>query len=219
MYTITIFAVGFCYTLYTTMRRYIVYCFLFCFISLKLSAQNLSVVVNYTTTPKLSDAKDLIFYDGKRKLNWSDFRASPDDNSIAAALTDAGFGYSSSYSYSEGKGILTITVYCDFTKDGSWVKTADKNDYILRHEQHHFDISYICTMQFIDKLRKMVLTTSDFNKLIGEAYKETAMAMSAMQNQYDTETQHGLIKDKQQEWSDKIDQQLEALQPPNAADQ
>jgi len=192
------------------MKRYFLFLNLLLFVSVKLSAQNLSVVVDYTTSPKLSD-KSLIFYDANRKLNWTDFRGVADANTVAAALTDAGFGYNSSYSYSDGKGTLTITVYCDFNKNTSWFKPEGKNDYILRHEQHHFDIAYICTMQFIDRLRKGAYTTTNYHQLIGAAYKECATSMNAMQNQYDNETQHGLIKDKQQEWSDKIDKQLEAL--------
>jgi hypothetical protein len=201
--------------MFIIMRRFLLFYGLVCFISIKAAAQNLSVVVNYTTAPGLSD-KSLIFYDINHKLNWNDFRGTADANTVAAALTDAGFGYGSSYSYSDGKGVLTVTVYCDFNKDDSWVKPVGKNDYILKHEQHHFDIAYICTMQFIDKLRKTTYTTSNYNQLIGAAYKEFATTMNAMQNQYDDETQHGLLKDKQEEWSNKIDKQMESF---NAVEQ
>ena len=192
------------------MRRYFLLFSLFLFVSAKPSAQNLSVVVNYTTNPRLSD-KSLIFYDANKKLNWNDFRGVVDASSVAAALTDAGFGYNSSYSYSAGKGTLSITVYCDFNKNTSWYKPEGKNDYILKHEQHHFDIAYINTMQFVDRLRRGNYTTTNYHRLIGAAYKECATSMNAMQNEYDDETQHGILKDKQQEWSDKIDKQLEAL--------
>ncbi len=192
------------------MRKNFLFLSLLLLIAAKLSAQNLSVVVNYTTTPRLSD-KSLIFYDANRKLNWTDFRGAPDANVVAAAQTDAGFGYNSSYSYADGKGTLTITVYCDFNKNTSWFKPEGKNDYILKHEQHHFDIAYLCTMQFIDRLRKGTYTTTNYHQLIGSAYKECATTLNAMQNQYDNETQHGIIKDKQQEWNDKIEKQLAAL--------
>jgi hypothetical protein len=71
-------------------------------------------------------------------------------------------------------------------------------------------------MQFIERLRKTTFTTSNYNQLIGAAYKEFASAMNAMQAQYDNETQHGLLKDKQQEWNDKIEKQLESF---NTAEQ
>jgi len=184
---------------------------LFCFVAISISAQDISVLVNYTTSPGLKE-KLLIFYDNKTKLTWDDFKASPDDNMNAAALTDAGFGYGSTYSSADGKGNLTITVYCDFDKKGSWVKPIGRNDYILKHEQHHFDISYICTMLFIKKLRETKFTSSNYNTLIKEAYKETTINMSSMQNQYDAETHNGLLKDKQEEWANKIDKQLQLLQ-------
>ncbi len=193
------------------MPKIILFSLFFYSIVMSVTAQNISVSVKYTTTPGLND-KSLIFYDSKTKLTWDDFKASPDDNMVAAALTDAGFGYGSTYNSADEIAELTITVYCDFDKKNSWVKPIGRNDYILKHEQHHFDISYICTLLFIKKLRETKFTSSNYNNLIRDAYKETAANMTSMQNQYDMETHNGLLKDKQQEWADKIDQQLQSLQ-------
>jgi hypothetical protein len=193
------------------MHKIIFFQLFFCFAIINASAQDISVVVKYTTDPALND-KSLIFYDNKTKLTWDDFKAIPDDNMIAAALTDAGFGYGSSYSSNDSKSELTITVYCDFDKKGSWVKSIGRNDYILKHEQHHFDISYICTLLFIKNLRETKFTSSNYDKLIREAYQQTAATMTSMQNQYDAETHNGILKDKQEEWANKIDKQLQSLQ-------
>ena len=193
------------------MRKTIFFQLLFCFAVISVPAQEVSVVVKYTTSPALNE-KSLIFYDNNKKLIWDDFKARPDDNMNAAALTDAGFGYGSTFSNADGKSELTITVYCDFDEKDSWVKPIGRNDYILKHEQHHFDISYICTLLFIKKLRETKFTSSNYNKLIREAYQETAANMTSMQNQYDAETHNGILKDKQEEWSNKIDKELESMQ-------
>jgi hypothetical protein len=192
------------------MKKLFILPVLFCLMTLSVGAQNLSVVVKYTTSPNLPD-KSLIFYNGKRKLNWGDFKAVSNDNLEAAALTSAGLGFDESYDYSDGRGTLTVTVYCYFDPEQSWVKQIGRNDYILKHEQHHFDISYINTLLFIKKLKQASFTNSNYKQLIRDFYKEAGKKMFDMQNQYDTETHHGLIKDKQAEWSDKIDQQLQSL--------
>ncbi|UAY51457.1 hypothetical protein [Ferruginibacter albus] len=193
--------------------RIILTLFLFCLITTGASAQNVDVAVKYTTKPDLKD-NNLIFYDGKQRLTWDDFKGTPnDDNTFTAALTYAGFGYGATFSDDDGdgKGTLTITVYCDFNKNGSWVKEKGRNDYILNHEQHHFDISYICTLLFIKKLKEEKYTLANYNSVIKNAYRQTASQMSSMQNQYDTETHNGLIKDKQEEWNNKIKEQLQTL--------
>jgi len=137
-------------------------------------------------------------------------------SNIASAMTSAGFGYNLGFSSLEGKSVLNVSVFCNFNKNASWVKDEGRNDYILHHEQHHFDISYICTMEFIKKLKNAHFTSSNYQEILKNLYIETAKEMAAMQDLYDTETQHGIIKNKQQEWSDKIDKQLQAL---NTAEQ
>jgi hypothetical protein len=192
------------------MKKLFILPVLFCLITISAAAQNLSAVINYTTSPNLDD-KSLIFYNGKRKLNWNDFKATANDNSEAAALTSAGLGFNETFDYTDGKATLIVTVYCEFNPNESWVKPDGRNDYILKHEQHHFDISYINTLLFIKKLKEAKFTTTNYKQLIRDAYKEAGKKMFDMQNQYDTETHHGIIKEKQAEWSDKIDAELQSL--------
>ncbi len=185
-------------------------CFLFFLPTAKLFAQTLPVTVNYVTDDGRNDPSS-VFYNGKRVLNWNDYKAAPDYTSIAAALTSAGFGYSLGFNSANGISTLSIDGFCNFHQNDSWVKPAGKNDYILKHEQHHFDISYICTMDFIKKIQHAALTNANFKSEVKNIYYASIKEMTDMQNLYDDETQHGILKDKQQEWSDKIDMQLQAL--------
>jgi hypothetical protein len=185
--------------------------FVFLFlISVSSYAQKYSVTVNYVKTDG-SHNPSLIYYDGNYKLKWDDFKAPPCTDCIEAALTNAGSGFNFTFSSDGKKTTLIINVFCDFDKSQSWVKPIGHNDYILKHEQDHFDISYICTMHFVQKLRDADITASNYNEVLNKLYQESIKEMKDMQDQYDKETNHSIIKDKQAEWNDKIQEELEEL--------
>jgi uncharacterized protein DUF922 len=179
-------------------------------LSISANAQKFDVAVNYVTTDG-SHNPSRIFYDGKRNLNWDDFKATPCSDCIEAALTNSGMGFNFTFNSNGVKTTLVVNVYCDFDKSQSWVKPEGRNDYILKHEQEHYNISYICTMHFIDKLKNADITASNYNNVINKLYQESVQETKNMQDQYDTETNHSIIKDKQQEWNDKIDAEVQAL--------
>lgn len=183
---------------------------LLCFSLPHLYAQDFTVNINYVTTDGSHDPS-LIFYDGKRRLNWDDFKGLPDASSEASALTSAGFGYNMGFGTSKGKSTLFISVYCSFNKNQSWVKPIGHNDYILNHEQHHFDIAYICTMHFVKKLQEAKLTPANYKKILDETYSGSIKEMNDTQTQYDDETQHGILKDNQAQWAEKVDNELKTL--------
>jgi hypothetical protein len=154
---------------------------------------------------------DTIYYDGYRKLTWPDFKGTPNAVSPAAAITESGFGYLLTMQSLNNRTSINITVYCYFSKNKSWVKRGMKNDYALLHEQHHYDITYINTCLFIQKLKEAKLTRSNYNSLSGKIYDECVIALNKMQDEYDGETSNGRKKEVQAEWNKRIDLQLAAL--------
>ena len=85
---------------------------------------------------------------------------------------------------------------------------GNKSAYILNHEQKHFDIAFINTLLFIQSLRQAHFTATNYQALIEKIYNETAEAMSRIQDQYDAETAHSMIPEKQSLWDEKIRRQL-----------
>ena len=154
---------------------------------------------------------DTIYYESNRKLTWPDFKGRPDAASFAAAITESGFGYLLTMQSLRGKTTINITVYCYFNKNKSWVKKGMNSDYALLHEQHHFDITYINTCLFIQKLKETNFTRSNCGSLSEKIHDEYYNALQKMQDEYDGETSNGRKKDVQAYWNKKIDQQLEAL--------
>jgi hypothetical protein len=153
-------------------------------------------------------AQSTVYYDRARKLTWDDFDGIPRDMGIVAAITYSGFGYKADIRSQDGKSILNIKVYCYFDKNKSWVKDGKATEYILAHEQHHFDISYIATCIFIDRIQSTVFNAGSLNTTLPVIYNECLDIMNRMQDEYDTQTKNGQSKDKQAEWDRKINSML-----------
>ncbi len=185
---------------------------LFCSIIFSLTvftaaAQKLNVVVNYVSTDVNANANNINYKPGQL-LTWDDFKANPVEASEAAAITSAGFGLKLMFKRNENKAELVISVNCSFSKKDSWVKKKYKTDYILNHEQKHFDIAYLHTILFIQKLQQANYTTTNYAAVIEKIYKEAAADLSKFQNEYDSQTSHSRLTEKQQEWDAKIAKQL-----------
>jgi len=149
---------------------------------------------------------DTIYYNPGKKITWQDFKGKPDVQSGATAITSSGFGYLAGIQSHEGKTDIGITVYCYFSKPGSWVRTA--SDYALNHEQHHFDISFIVTSLFIQKLKAAKFTRNNYDALLEKIYRESCRELEKMQNDYDGQTRNGRLPIVQAEWNEKIEKQL-----------
>lgn len=160
---------------------------------------------------KAKSGQDTIYYNPDRKLDWEDFKGIPVENSIAAAITESGFGYRMSMNSIDGRMTVTITVLCYFNKKNSWVKPGLNTEYALNHEQHHFDITYINACLFIQKLRAAHFNSNNYAALADHIHNECYQALDKMQNEYDGQTLNGRSHRMQSAWNKKIDQQLESV--------
>lgn len=180
--------------------------FLLSFIGLMANSQ-VTTNVQWTYESSLPAGK-VIYYKSSQKLSWADFQAPSQNRGIVAAVTYSGFGYKADIKTVNGKSQVNVKVYCYFDKDKSWVKEGKTTDYILSHEQHHFDISFIAASIFIDKLQSAVFARSEINSRLQQIYQECIDAMDKMQNEYDTQTKNGQLREKQEEWSKRINSML-----------
>lgn len=169
-----------------------------------------TVYINWQTVEP-GNATDIIHYDIDRKLTWPDFKGKPVASSFAAAVTESGFGYKLSMKSNNGRTSINITVYCYFDKNKSWVKKGMNTSYALLHEQHHFDITYINTLLFVQKLKAAKFTKSNCSTLSAQIHDESFKALNKMQNEYDGETSNGRKPAVQAMWNKKIDEQLAAF--------
>lgn len=158
-----------------------------------------------------AESSDTIFYSPNRKLSWPDFKGTPDTKSEAIAITASGFGFVSGVKYKNGKVNIDIAVYCYFGENNSWVKPGRESVYALNHEQHHFDITYIATSLFMQKLKAATFTWENYNDVLNRIYAESSRQLEKMQNDYDGQTKNGQLENVQAVWNKKIEKQLAAL--------
>jgi FtsZ-binding cell division protein ZapB len=172
------------------------------------SYSQLQVNVNWLQPPKMQ-TKDTVYYNPSYQLVWPDFKGVPDqNNTFALAITSSGFGFTAGYQMRNGKASLNINVFCYFSKHSSWVKEGKESDYALNHEQHHFDVSYIATCRFIEKLKAAKFTVANYDDLLTKIYNESTTEMESLQNDYDGQTKNGRLKDVQEQWNKKINTML-----------
>ena len=141
-----------------------------------------------------------------RRLSWEDFKSRPDHNSTNAALTSSAVSFS--YSYDSEKG-FSYTIACLFQKNSSWGKI--KTEYILAHEQGHFDIAEIFARRLNKLMKAYSFNPATAQKEVPAIYQQVMTDLAAMQNQYDSETDFSRDKEQQAVWSLKIHSTLENL--------
>ena len=119
------------------------------------------------------------------------------------------------YSLGERNGRVFIDVEAYFDPTESWVVRGSRSEYLLQHEQLHFDITELHAR----KLRKLLqdhqgMESRKFREKrlwhwVNEKHEEVYQEMVAMQDQYDKETDHSLISSRQKEWESRINKALD----------
>ena len=165
----------------------------------------------FWTEQSTMPSSEVIYYSTSRQLSWKDFRGNPDAASRASAMTASGFGYKADYKNVGSKTNIIISVYCYFNKNNSWVKGGRTTDYILNHEQQHFDISFIAASLFLEKLKTTAITKSNYNVVLPNLYKECCNVMNKMQDEYDGQTKNGQLKDEQERWNNYLKEKIKII--------
>jgi predicted secreted Zn-dependent protease len=150
---------------------------------------------------------NLIDWHADRKLTWADFQAAPVKDSPNAALTSTMVTVELGYT----RDTLTFHIRCQFDKNKSWVSI--KNDYILSHEQGHFDIAEIYARRLSRELRKQKIRATNFKKDFDKTYDGIMRQQHAKQLAYDAETNYSINRGRQEEWLKKIEEELKELEP------
>jgi uncharacterized membrane protein YcgQ (UPF0703/DUF1980 family) len=143
--------------------------------------------------------EDHIKWQEDRKLTWDDFKAAPLKIGNTAAMTTTHLGFS----YSIKNGIVTYKIECRFEKNKSWGLV--KNEWILKHEQGHFDIAEIFARNLNKSINEYQFNKSSFQKDLDAIYKSVVAEKEKYQQQYDDETDYSRIKVKQEEWLKRIE--------------
>jgi hypothetical protein len=146
---------------------------------------------------------ELMDWASSRRLTWSDYKADPNPNSDAAASTTTLIGIE----YKMNNGNFDYSITCKFSLSRSW--GLHKTEYILAHEQGHFDIAEIFARKLHKAMGEYTFNSRTYQKDLRKIYQDIMKEKEDFQNTYDRETNHSIKKDKQAEWLVKIAGMLE----------
>jgi len=153
------------------------------------------------------ETEEFIAWTGDRLLTWSDFQCEPKSGTDAVASTSTSLGIS----YQMLDGNLSYDISCNFSKIKSW--GSMRTDYILAHEQGHFDITEIYARKLHEALASYQFNKRTFKRDIGEIYQSIVKQKEDMQKVYDGETDHSRNRKLQYEWLERIQQLLDETAP------
>lgn len=138
------------------------------------------------------------------KLTWSDFRGEPNYNTKAAAVTAAGLSFNYSVNKRDNQIVgFKTNISADFYPQHSWRKEEIINDYILSHEQLHFDITELHARYFRARVKQLKPSKNIVNELqmvLDSINKE----LEIMQLKYDDESKYSIDKDGQLFWTNYV---------------
>jgi predicted secreted Zn-dependent protease len=142
-----------------------------------------------------------------RKLTWDDFRGRPSGSPEYVASTNSGISFSYSYSTKNDKVILEYNVQSNFYPELSWYRNGIVTDYILKHEQTHFDISELYARKLRKKIEEAIFT-KNIKEELDAIYSENERQRQQTQHKYDRETEHSKLAEKEFQWRLYVAQEL-----------
>lgn len=159
-----------------------------------------------TISPNIRKLRnDTIIWKPDSLLHKEDFKARGKSSGPLGYASTGIFMYTG-----ESGGELLFYIEALFIKSKSYI--TKYSEYVLRHEQIHFDIcelyARVLRQRFSEINFKSVKnlqseSTKLYNKVTSELYKE--------QDKYDKDTEHGLNSAKQKVWEEAIQNRLKEL--------
>jgi len=171
----------------------------------------LIIILLISSAVLAQEKQEKIRWQQDRPLTWKDFKALPDDSNSYSANTNSGISYTWSYSTSSGTPILEHEVFSNFYPQLSWVKEIENEQYLLAHEQLHFDISELHARKLRKALEQYEIGRN-IRQDLKRIYQKIEAERTAMQNKFDKETSHSEFREAEMKWRKFIQQELKKLQ-------
>ena len=183
--------------------------------------KNIFFLIGFISLMSFSFVKDnFILWQENKKLKIQDFKADNKDTikvnrqQFLGAISAIRIEYSSFQRNKNSVPDFSIKTY--FDPNESWMLL--KNDYVLQHEQIHFDLTEL----YARKMRKSVESLRQKNVTNISIYRKKIQHWNAMKekasNQFDADNQDYYIKigqkilfqknPKQEAWKKKVDREL-----------
>jgi hypothetical protein len=154
----------------------------------------------------LSQNNNEIFWSRNYPLTWTYFKGRCSDSSRSAISS---LGLKLKYSLSKTNRLKNFDVVSIFSKKRSCV--IDTAEYILNHEQGHFDLTEVIARQWRRELDLLKKNKKRAEKKVLELQSSFNSRHLQIQTEYDDETIHGSYLPGQIKWDSIIKSDLAAL--------
>lgn len=152
---------------------------------------------------------DSLLWSDDLKLTWNDFKGEQNRESNAVAVTASGITFSYKVRKANSRIIdFTPIVEAHFYPEKSWVKLELADDYILAHEQLHFDITELHVRKFRKQISALKIT-QNLGSILDRLHQNINKELSEMQHHYDSESNNSINKEAQSKWENFIAKELE----------
>ncbi len=105
---------------------------------------------------------------------------------------------------------LITKIYAVFYPEQSWLIKKYTSDYLLNHEQKHFDIANAFAVKLQNKVIEEIKNIADYDKKFKILFDTNSSDLSDFQEKYDTDTNHGLNALKQIEYNKIISEMIDS---------
>ena len=101
--------------------------------------------------------------------------------------------------------ITDVDIKITLVKSDCWVVESKKSDYLLKHEQGHYDILAISAREFYNSLIGLsASSTHELQKTVTKLQEDVQRRVARVDARYDAQTKHSLDKVAQNSWDKKI---------------
>ena len=141
-------------------------------------------------------------------VSWSDFTDIPIRPQGVNEDAEIRTHFPHSYDFGSKKKAIIVAkaeVNISTISADCWVVSSKKTDYLLKHEQGHYDIMALGAREFYNKI--LTLTAADENKLekkIKDLNAQIQAKVNKVNKRYDSQTNHSLDASMQQTWDKQI---------------
>ncbi len=148
--------------------------------------------------------KSRLNWNSENQISWYDFHATP--NYFQIVTQDYGAEIYSHFDYkATGEKYDTLIIEAYMSPHHSWATDLMKeSSYSLEHEQYHFNITELVARNFRKDASEFLNKKYD-EQILEKLYIQNLSFLNEIQNNYDIQTDHSLIRKEQEKWVEIID--------------
>lgn len=150
---------------------------------------------------------DYIYWNQRRMLDWEDYRVKTSFSANETAVARSAWDYDTPW-YTKG-AMLYININTVFVKNASWVKKGNESEYLLRHEQGHYDIAEVNARKYRKAIKEFTFKRATIKNDLDSLHQYYYSLCLKEQEQYDLDTKHSENKEVQEQWTSQIIGELE----------